>query len=143
MVKHILIAADGSGPSRHAALFGYGLAEQTGAEVTLVTVLRPPEVIPVGPLSGYLELSAPATEEYTKKVHSMITEIAAEHPKVKSTCLVETGAISDTICEVAQKRNADLIVVGARGQGLGRRLLLGSVSDQVAHHAHCPVVIYR
>jgi nucleotide-binding universal stress UspA family protein len=143
MVTHFVIAVDGSAPSRRAAVFGYGLAEQTKSQVTLVSVLRPPEIIPVGPLSGYLELSPPATEAYTKQVHELLRTIAAEHPAVKSTLLVETGAVSDTICEVAKRVSADLIVVGARGQNPAMRLLTGSVSDQVARHAHCPVTIWR
>ena len=46
MVQHILVALDGSAPSRHAARFAFSLARQTKAQVTLLTVLPPPEVVP-------------------------------------------------------------------------------------------------
>jgi nucleotide-binding universal stress UspA family protein len=94
-------------------------------------------------LSGYIELTAPATEAYTKQVHDLLAGLAAEHPAVKSTLLVETGSVSDLICDVAKRVNADLIVVGARGKNPTMRLLTGSVSDQVVRHAHCPVTIWR
>ncbi len=44
---------------------------------------------------------------------------------------------------VAEEINAGLVVLGTRGLGSVRRTILGSVSDYVLHHAHCPVTIYR
>ncbi len=48
---------------------------------------------------------------------------------------------ADAILEVADSIHADVIVVGSRGHGVGRRLLRGSVSTKVAHHAECDVLI--
>lgn len=143
MIKHVLIAVDGSAPSRHAARFGLSLAEQAGAEVTLVCVLELPEVISVGPVSSYLVLAPAITDEEVARARSMLREVAAEKPSVKVAVRVEIGHVSEVICDVAGKLQVDLIVLGARGLGAAKRLLLGSISDQVLRHAHSPVLIWR
>ena len=45
--------------------------------------------------------------------------------------------------ELAKNEKAELIVMGTRGLGTVRRTILGSVSDYVLHHVHCPILIYR
>ncbi|ELU15281.1 hypothetical protein CAPTEDRAFT_221561 [Capitella teleta] len=47
------------------------------------------------------------------------------------------------ICKVSKEANAAMVVMGTRGMGTIRRTILGSVSDYVIHHAHCPVVVYK
>jgi nucleotide-binding universal stress UspA family protein len=143
LIRHILVAVDGSGPSRHAARFALALARDTKAKVTLLTVLPPPEVLPLGPLSGYAVVAPPMTVEETKKLEARLQEIGGEYPDVEVAKVVEIGPIADTIVDVATHKNIDLIVMGARGLGPGRRFLLGSVSDRVVHHAHCPVTVWR
>jgi len=49
----------------------------------------------------------------------------------------------EVICKVAEHDTATMIVVGQRGISSVRRTIMGSVSDYVVHHAHCPVVICR
>jgi nucleotide-binding universal stress UspA family protein len=61
---------------------------------------------------------------------------------VKETHLRE-GRADQEIVEVAEEIGAGLIVMGSRGHGRLRRALLGSVSDAVVRHAHCPVTIVR
>ncbi len=59
-------------------------------------------------------------------------------------CQIEGGLKpGQVIVHVAQESGASMIVVGTRGLGSVRRTLLGSVSDYVLHHAHCPVVVCR
>ncbi|XP_052679124.1 universal stress protein in QAH/OAS sulfhydrylase 3'region-like isoform X1 [Crassostrea angulata] len=53
------------------------------------------------------------------------------------------GDAGEAIIAVAEKEKANLIVTGCRGMGLLRRTFLGSVSDYVMHHAHCPVLVCR
>src|SRR5439155_1292968 len=62
---------------------------------------------------------------------------------VDAMARVEVGGAAGTICRVALETNADLIVVGSHGTGLMRRLMFGSVSETVAHHAPCPVLLMR
>jgi nucleotide-binding universal stress UspA family protein len=53
------------------------------------------------------------------------------------------GLAEEEIVEVAEEIGAGLIVLGSRGHGRLRRALMGSVSDAVVRHAHCPVTIVR
>ena len=57
--------------------------------------------------------------------------------------LYDTGKPGERLCQVAFDEGAEMIVVGTRGHGKLRRTILGSVSDYVVHHAHCPVVTVR
>jgi nucleotide-binding universal stress UspA family protein len=67
--------------------------------------------------------------------------LAAQGVRVRGHSLPVNGA--DAILDVADDVGADLIVVGSRGLGVGRRLFLGSVSTKVAHHARCSVMIVQ
>ncbi len=51
------------------------------------------------------------------------------------------GHTAEAICDYAQANDVDLLVIGSRGRSTVARLLLGSVSTQVAHHSPCPVTI--
>lgn len=53
------------------------------------------------------------------------------------------GDPGEVIVHVAEKESCDLIITGSRGMGMIRRTILGSVSDYVLHHAHCPVLICK
>ena len=53
------------------------------------------------------------------------------------------GKPGETICRIAEEENAVVIVTGTRGMGTLRRTILGSVSDYLLKHAHCPVIVCR
>ncbi len=65
-----------------------------------------------------------------------VLEITSEH-------LLETGDPGATVCEVAARIGADVVVIGSHGKGWLQRVLIGSVSNHVLHHAPCPVLVMR
>jgi nucleotide-binding universal stress UspA family protein len=143
MIKNILVGVDGSKPSVQACHYAMDLAAQTSAQLTFLFVIETPQVIPVGPLSGYVTTAPARSEEEVKKAEAIVEQVAKERAGLKITTRVELGDPVDTICEVAKTMNADLVVVGARGHNAAQRFLLGSVSDRVVHHAACPVLVVR
>ncbi len=81
-------------------------------------------------------------DDATELVRTFITETLGEKPDVEITPVsVQGEQASAALVDAAE--GADLLVVGSRGAGGFSGLLLGSVSQQCAHHARCPVVIVR
>jgi nucleotide-binding universal stress UspA family protein len=74
-------------------------------------------------------------ETEVQKIRSWGGTVAGEH-------LIE-GWVAPGIVELAEETGAGLIVMGSRGLGGIRRALMGSVSDSVVRHAHCPVMVVR
>ena len=78
-------------------------------------------------------------------VTSILTEAAraAEEAGVSAQTFPRQGDPADAILDVAEERDADLIVVGNKGMTGAKRFLLGSVPNRVSHHAPCSVLIIR
>jgi nucleotide-binding universal stress UspA family protein len=88
----------------------------------------------------------PADEPALEKIRHAVEEAVAkaatqlgESQPASVTVRAVNGFASQELIEAS--RDADLLVVGSRGGGGFARLLLGAISDQVVHHAHCPVVV--
>ena len=122
------------------------LASKFGSEVVLVNIVNPAPL--VAPYMMAVE-AVPNTEvllEYAEESQRALlckASAAFEQEGVKATARAEMGQPVDVILSVAEEEKADLIVLGSRGLGGFQRLMLGSVSDGVLHHAHCPVLIVR
>lgn len=63
--------------------------------------------------------------------------------QIKGVLRTATGKPGEIITRIAEEENAAMIVVGTRGMGRVRRTILGSVSDFLVNHAHCPVIVCR
>ncbi len=147
MFSKILIASDGSCHALAAAKHAAALAKKFGSELTIVTVYNPAEMpasfmgVPGESINTATEPACYAAELQSEIEHDTGTVIDAEG--LKFTCKRELGHPVDRIITVACNEDSDLIVMGCRGLSRWKSYLLGSVSDGVLHHAHCPVLIVR
>jgi nucleotide-binding universal stress UspA family protein len=139
MYTRILYATDGSPAARHALAHARDLAQRYGAELYLVHVFRHIEEFGRSPYFSELEA------DRKQAVETVIGQAMAELEGSGVSVHIEPceGPPAEAILQVAAVRHCDLIVLGSRGLGTFQGLLLGSVSDRVARHAPCPVLIVR
>ena len=146
----ILLATDGSEEAELARVTAVDMATSTDSELHLVTVA------PGFPsYDGYRSHGAkiPEVEEQLRERAEIILdeqvqkikrdggEVAQKH--LKTADPVDERHRARQILLAAEEVEAGLIVVGSRGRGGVRRALMGSVSDTVVRHAHCPVIVVR
>lgn len=138
MIKHILIAYDGSEPSNHAARYALDLTKKYAASLSVITVCHPPSVGD--------EVETRAIIENSQKHHQHLLgqlrhRIGAEKPDLKME--VKVGHPAEQIIEYAERHGVDLIVLGHKGHTFFERWRLGSISQRVIQYAHCPVLVVR
>jgi nucleotide-binding universal stress UspA family protein len=135
----ILLATDGSVASEPASDQAIDLAVQIGARLLVVSVVsssrQPSEAAADGSHAAELRDSIAA------KVQEIVQHARAAG--ADATYLVWEGNAGEAIVAAADSENADLIVVGSHGRSGVTRFLIGSVSDYVVRHAHCPVMVVR
>lgn len=139
-LQNIALAFDGSPGAHRAARFLAKLALPTDVAVRMIGVvesLRLPAATP-GAGAALAAAAARATAAGRSALESAM-DVAVKHTGLKASRELLVGPSAQTVAAV----RADLIVVGARGLGTLKRLLLGSVSEHVLRHAECPVLIVR
>jgi nucleotide-binding universal stress UspA family protein len=144
----IVVAIDGSDGSEIALRWSADEAECRGATLAVVTTWTalPPPI--VHPYAGFhdrdpadpREAAMGALGEIVGKVE-IVGKILQDRPNLPVELLAIPGDTAMVIIE--QSRDADLVVVGARGSGSISDWLLGSVSHKVAQHSHCSVAVIR
>lgn len=137
----ILVPTDGSGQAFKAVNEAIQMAAMTGAELTLLMVIdlnKHVAAFEQVSLSGYVpaELKSTAYQFLADLMHII-------PPEIKARTRVEIGNPGEVICDVAEELQSDLIVMGSRGFGTFRSMLVGSVSHYVLQQAHCPVLIVK
>ncbi len=141
----VLLATDGSEEARLAAQTSADLAQRTGSELHLVHVGSvvthgAGSGVQVGPLPGVHQ------DELDRQAERLL---GAEVERMKSSGIevaeahLRRGRADEEVIVLAEETGADLIAVGSKGLGGVRRALMGSVSDSVVRHAHCPVLVVR
>ena len=141
----VLLAIDGSEEAGLAAQAATELSKETGSEVHVTFVLPRPEA-----LIGHHTYSAEVRESVLEQARSearqfldgRAEQLRSEGAKVAFAHL-RVGEPDKEIIRLSEEIGATLIVMGSRGLGAVRRALMGSVSDSVVKHAHCPVLVMR
>lgn len=138
----IIVGIDGSEGSRRALVWAAHEAVLRQVPLTAITVYDPAPGYWIAPLP-YLEedpeLGKKALQAAQQEVETTLSGLGHGTRPAEVTVKALPGPSAGVILENAD--DADLIVVGSRGSGGFHRLLLGSVSSQVVHHAHRPVVV--
>jgi nucleotide-binding universal stress UspA family protein len=139
MYKRILLPLDGSPPSEHAAGVGLALAGRLGAEVVLVHVVEPHRY---QELRDYDQALAQARTVGMALLQQWQSEARRQHiPAIMQ--LEQRREVAEAIFDTALARGCDLIVLGTHGRTGLPRLLLGSVTEQVARLGPLPVLLVR
>ena len=145
IVNTILLATDGSVSARTATREAIALAKATGWPLHILTVWDLPTMAGYGYAPGaYVPVQelCEAEEEHAGEVVGKAIAAAAE-AGVTATSSIRKGYATDEICAAADELGAALVVMGAHGWGAFKRLVFGSVSTGVLHHAKCPVLVVR
>ncbi len=135
--KNILFPTDFSPCSQAVLPYVHAIAERYASTVHVVNILAPePQIIGV-PLDRYPELDA---DRYTAQ--SAMNALLASHPfeNIVHTATIERGELWEVLAPLLKENNIDLIVLGTHGRRGLRKLVLGSVAEEVFRYAMCPVL---
>lgn len=139
MIKHILIAYDGSEQAEKAYSFALDLAQRYQSRLTVLAVATLPE-FPEG-----METVAILDEaqKYYKDLFISLEKKAKAFPDTEIKFKINVGHPAENIISEAEQSGVDHIVMGHRGKTLFNRWLLGSVAKQVIGYAHCAITIVK
>ncbi len=141
--RRIVVGVEGSGYARAALIWAIEEAAYRDAVVEVVTAYSP-TYVPAAPDLGYVPLDSFDLLTEVERMQGDVIDSAveaADHPDVEVRRTLVKGRAADTLMRIAD--GADMLVVGNRGRGGFAGLRLGSVSQAIAHHSPCPLVIVR
>lgn len=139
-MTEIIVGFDGSDHSRRALDWAVHEAAVRQVPLTVIAVYRTAVGFWGGPGTWPQDIESSSqvrkdAEDATDKALANAGDVRPAAVTVRTICGIPAEEL------IAASKDADMIVVGSRGNGGFARLLLGSVSSQIVHHAHCPVVV--
>ena len=141
--KKILLATDCSKGAEQALVVATLLARDTDSRLIIAHVSEC-ELHPVGELFNEEPKASPKEMAQLEAVRPTESSVQYEHRLLfGEPGSVNTVKPADEILKLANEENVDMIVIGTHGRSGLRRVLMGSVAEQVLHHATCPVITVK
>ncbi|MDI6812266.1 MAG: universal stress protein [Desulfitobacteriaceae bacterium] len=137
-IRRILVGLDGSESSKKAFRAAVELGRKLSASVTTLTVVHLPDFSPGGGEVAELDQAQAYYEPVLQKTRSYASSLGSDIQTV-----ILSGHPTEQLLEYAEQNKMDLIVIGTRGLGGFKRLLMGSVAQKVVSYSTIPVLVIR
>ena len=142
--QRVLVAVDGSDESKKAAKAAIRIAKYNKSTLTVLHIRE----LPVGFADSEVIAESKATEEshesdVEKVIDDLVRSAQTEGVKANKVIRQHEKSVLQTILDYAEKERIDLIVVGTKGLGGFKKMLLGSVASGLTNYARCSVLIVR
>lgn len=139
--EHVLLAIDGSEPSKRALDSVKEIGDKYPVKVTLLNNYEVPISINAGEASTdlYLEVEKFLRETAYEVLEKTKNEL--KHENITVETIAVHGDAGSNIVQTAKEEGCTLIIMGSRGLGSVKGFLMGSVSNYVLHHSKCPVLV--
>jgi len=141
LFTNILVPIDGSDNSYRALDAALLVSEKLGSDITVIHVMEEVPITHIGSEKMLNEL----LEAYKKENQDILlkcSEIANQKGLTIKTFLLQ-GNPASAILDYIKKEKFDLVIMGSRGLGKFKELILGSVSSKIVHHSPCAVLLIR
>ncbi|MEF2145565.1 MAG: universal stress protein [Desulfovibrionaceae bacterium] len=138
-MKKILLGADGSEHSKHAAHYAVDLAKAFGSKVLIVSTYRGQTIVTEDPEHQYTmkEMRRRATH-----LQAWYVELLDKND-IPHENLILDGPAAEAIADAATREDVDIIIIGSRGRSNLVGMILGSTAHTLLHIANCPVMAIR
>lgn len=144
-IRRIVVAIDSSieHARRCIGMAATLLENSTECELIVISIIKNDDIIDTEGKVDHRKLEQ--TEQSFRSVHEALvvnSGIFTFQKKVRSE-LIKASDVADAICDFCRASNADMVVVGRRGMGFLKGLILGSVSEKVVKNAPCSVLVVK
>ncbi|MGB8938609.1 MAG: universal stress protein [Candidatus Nitrosopolaris sp.] len=143
-VKKILAAIDRSKYKEKIIAYAISLGKAWGAEVTAIHIIDPGRGVPGGRIK---EKEKQREQEAERPAEDLLSEAELQAEKeginLRKEIVEESDTVEKAIIDYAKKNSIDVILIGTTGMSAAEEVFLGSVANNVIHHAHCPVFAIR
>ena len=144
LVKHILVAVDGSENSTRATKIASVIAHNLNAELTILHIVSFSSAMYSDLAPDQLGKIEDQARQEAEKFVASASSIATQEGVTAKTAIAEhMDSVVRGITDYAERNGIDLIVIGTRGLGGFKRLIIGSVASGVVHYAKCSVLVVR